>query len=85
MGRGGRGHCGRHFWGRLFFGLGAVPGSLVGAFAASLLVEKAQGRSFAEARQAAKGAMWSKVLGTVAKIGMGVFMLKLGAGPVWPG
>lgn len=68
-----------------FFGLGAVPGSLAGAFAASLLVEKAQGRSFAEARQAAWGAMWSKVLGTVAKIGLGVFMLKLGAGPVWPG
>lgn len=73
------------FGAAFFFGLGAIPGSLIGAFAASLLVEKAQGRSFDEARHAAMGAMWSKVFGTVAKIGLGVFMLKLSIGPVWPG
>lgn len=68
-----------------FFGLGAVPGSLIGAFAASLLVERTKGRSFDEARHAAMGAMWSKVFGTVVKIGLGVFMLTLSIGPVWPG
>lgn len=73
------------FGAAFFFGLGAIPGSLIGAFAASLLVEKAQGRSFDQARHAAMGAMWSKVFGTVAKIGLGVFMLRLAAGPVWPG
>ncbi|HDQ41206.1 MAG TPA: DUF456 domain-containing protein [Desulfonatronum sp.] len=73
------------FGAAFFFGLGAIPGSLFGAFAASLLVEIGQGRSFAEAKHAAMGAMWSKVFGTVAKIGLGVFMLKLSIGPVWPG
>jgi uncharacterized protein YqgC (DUF456 family) len=68
-----------------FFGLGALAGALLGAFTASLLVEMGQGRSFSEARHAAMGAMWSKVFGTVAKIGLGVFMLKLSIGPVWPG
>jgi len=62
-----------------------VPGSLIGAFAASLLVERTKGRSFDEARHAAMGAMWSKVFGTVVKIGLGVFMLTLSIGPVWPG
>lgn len=73
------------FGAAFFFGLGAVPGSLLGAYAGSLLVEIGQGRSFDEARHAAMGAMWSKVFGAVAKIGLGVFMLRVAAGPVWPG
>ncbi len=73
------------FGAAFFFGLGAIPGSLFGAYAGSLLVEIGQGRSFDDARYAAMGAMWSKVFGTVAKIGLGVFMLRLAVGPVWPG
>lgn len=73
------------FGAAFFFGLGAIPGSLAGAYAGSLLVEMGQGRPFGEARRAAMGAMWSKVFGTVAKVGLGVFMLRLAAGPVWPG
>jgi uncharacterized protein len=73
------------FGAAFFLGLGAIPGSLVGAFLGSLLVEIGQGRSFPEARHAAWGAMWSKVFGTVAKIGLGAYILKLSVGAVWPG
>jgi uncharacterized protein len=67
-----------------FFGLGALPGSLIGAFTASLLVELSQGYSLAAARHAAWGAMWNKIFGMVVKVGLGVLMISLSFAHVWP-
>lgn len=69
----------------LFFGLGAVPGSLLGAFGGSLLAELGQGHDLAIAYRAAWGAMWNKVFGMVAKIGLGTAMIFLSFSHVWPG
>ncbi len=69
----------------LFFGLGALPGSIFGAFAGSFLVELGQGYSFAAAYRAAWGAMVNKVFGTVVKIGLGVAVIFLSFPHVWPG
>jgi uncharacterized protein len=67
------------------FGLGAVPGSLLGAFAASFLVEVGQGYAFPAAYRAAWGAMYNKILGMVAKVGLGAAMIALSFGRIWPG
>ncbi|WP_045222203.1 DUF456 domain-containing protein [Desulfonatronum thioautotrophicum] len=68
-----------------FFGLGAVPGSFLGAYLGSLLIELGQGYPPAAARRAAWGAMWNKVFGTVVKICVGVWMIVLSFDMVWPG
>lgn len=69
----------------LFFGLGAIPGSFLGAYAGSFLIELGQGYSVSTARRAAWGAMLNKVFGTVVKVGIGVGMIWLSLGYVWPG
>lgn len=72
------------FGAAFFFGLGAIPGSLAGAFLGSLLIEIDQGRSIQDARRAAWGAMWSKVFGMVVKVGLGVFMINVSIALIWP-
>nr|WP_209280108.1 DUF456 domain-containing protein [Desulfobaculum xiamenense] len=65
------------------FGIGALPGALLGAFGGCLAVERIQGRTFEEARTAAMGAMYGTFLGLVAKVGIGVVMATMAAGSVW--
>jgi uncharacterized protein YqgC (DUF456 family) len=69
----------------IFFGLGSLFGAVIGAFVGALGVELMQSRPMAEALVAAKGAMFGKVLGVVAKIGLGMFMLVMSLSRVWPG
>ncbi len=72
--------CGAPF----FFGLGALAGAVVGAFAGCYVFERLHGRGDAEARRAAKGAMYGKVLGLAAKVACGVFMWTAAARELWP-
>ena len=67
------------------FGVGALPGALIGAFGGCFAVEKLQGRDFAEAKRAAIGAMWGKFFGLTAKVGFGVIILALAVPRIWPG
>ncbi len=67
------------------FGIGALPGALVGAFGGCFIVEKLQGRDFAEAKRAAMGAMWGKFFGLTVKVGVGVLILALAVPRIWPG
>lgn len=67
------------------FGLGAIPGALAGAYLGALGVEVyIKNRTWAEGARAAKGAFYGKVLGTVLKFGIGVYMLSLGWPLLWP-
>ncbi len=66
-------------------GVGALPGALVGAWAGCLIVERMNGRDWAEARRAAMGAMWGKFFGMTVKIGFGAVILSLAVPPVWNG
>ncbi len=66
------------------FGLGAVLGAVAGAFLGSLIMEIIKGRSWSEALFASKGAMWGRVFGFVAKIGLGMVILSLSVPRVWP-
>lgn len=61
----------------LLFGLGALIGALVGAWGGSYLMERYNGRSDAEARQAAKGALVGRFLGIVVKCAIGAMMIGL--------
>ncbi len=67
-----------------FFGLGALPGALVGAYAGSLVMEMLTGRPFAEARRAAWGAMTGKFAGFLLKITIGLTIFITGIQRVWP-
>ncbi|MCK9240439.1 DUF456 domain-containing protein [Desulfocurvus sp.] len=64
-------------------GVGALPGALLGAWGGCLLVERLNGRDWAEARHAALGAMWGKFFGMTVKIGFGAVILSLAVPPVW--
>lgn len=59
------------------FGLGALVGALAGAWCGSYLMERCNGRSEYEARQAAKGALVGRFLGIVIKCGIGAVMIGL--------
>lgn len=59
------------------FGLGALIGALLGAWSASYLMERFNGRSDAEARKSAKGALVGRFLGIVIKCGIGAMMIGL--------
>lgn len=61
------------------FGLGAFIGALGGAWAGCYLMETGQGRSRAEARQAAMGAMMGRFLGITLKCGAGAVIIFLAA------
>jgi len=58
-----------------FFGLGALPGSLLGAYVGCYGVERLSGRSASEAAEASKGALIGKFLGLSVKLGVGVYLL----------
>ena len=68
----------------LFMGIGAFLGALAGAFVGAFAVEIIRSRPWREALRAAKGAMFGRVLGTVAKLGLGILMLALTLPRVWP-
>jgi len=71
--------------GALFlFGIGALFGAVAGAFAGCYLFERSHGRSDAEARRAAMGAMYGKVFGLTAKIGLGAIMWVASVRQIWP-
>lgn len=66
------------------FGIGAFAGALAGAWTGCLLFELMSGRPFAEARQAAYGAMLGSLLGSICKIGAGAAIVALTAWHIWP-
>lgn len=61
----------------IFFGLGALPGALLGAYAGCLIMEHNQGRPWPEAKKAAMGVLVGSFLGLIAKFGLGVVILVL--------
>ncbi len=65
------------------FGVGAVLGAILGAFAGSLILELASGRELGEALRASKGAMYGRVLGFVAKGGLGMIIIAWSIPKVW--
>lgn len=65
------------------FGLGALFGTLGGAYAGCLLLELGQGRPFDVACRAAKGAFLGKFLGLGIKFGIGVCLVMLGSTYIW--
>jgi len=67
-----------------FLGVGAILGAIAGAFAGSLIAELLDRRTWFEAFQASKGAMWGKVLGIIAKAGLGMLMITLSISKIWP-
>jgi len=66
-----------------FFGLGALPGALLGAYGGCLAVELVTGRSLAEAGQAALGALWGKMFGLVTKVALGGAMVWISMPRIW--
>ncbi|WP_320008195.1 DUF456 domain-containing protein [Maridesulfovibrio sp.] len=67
-----------------FFGLGALPGALLGSFGGCFALELTHGRSFAEARYSAWGAFWGKAFGMAMKISLGVWMFVMSVPKIWP-
>lgn len=66
------------------FGLGALPGALLGSFGGCLILELTHGRTFAEAQHSAWGAFWGKAFGLAIKISLGVWMFTLSIPKIWP-
>jgi uncharacterized protein YqgC (DUF456 family) len=67
--------AGAIFGAPFFFGLGALVGAVLGAYLGCLGIELMNGRPAAEARRAALGAMFGKVMGLSVKIGIGAILL----------
>lgn len=67
-----------------FFGLGALPGALIGAWLAAVTAELSLGRCREEALRSGWGALFGKVLGLSVKLGLGATMLVLAARQLWP-
>jgi uncharacterized protein YqgC (DUF456 family) len=67
-----------------FFGLGALFGAVAGAFIGCYVFERSHGRTDADARRAAMGAMYGKVFGLTAKVACGVVMWTATARQIWP-
>lgn len=67
-----------------FFGVGAIPGAFIGAYAGGLIGELSLRRPLAEAHHSAVGALFGTFLGVVSKFGLGVLMFWLSARAVWP-
>lgn len=76
--------AGALFGAPFFFGLGALVGAIAGAFFGCYFFERHHGRDKAEARHAAWGAMYGKVLGMAAKIGLGGAMWVASVHKIWP-
>ena len=62
-----------------FFGLGALPGSLLGAFTACFIVERGRGMPSREAARAAWGVTLGRFGGFVVKMGVGIALIVLSA------
>ena len=56
----------------MFFGLGAIIGTFIGAYLAALIFETVRGASLARARDKAKGILFGRFMGTFAKIAAGM-------------
>lgn len=67
-----------------FFGLGAIPGALIGAYAGCYLLETGQGRTGDAASRAAWGAMWGKFFGMGLKFALGIAMVAVAVPRLWP-
>lgn len=64
----------------MFFGLGAVLGTFLGAYVGTLGYELATGATLPRAKEKAKGVLFGRFIGTFAKIGAGFFAIYLEAG-----
>lgn len=62
-----------------FFGLGALPGSLLGAFTACFMVERGRGMPSREAARASWGVTLGRFGGFVVKMGVGIALIVLSA------
>lgn len=67
-----------------FFGLGALPGALLGSFGGCLVLELTHGRSLEEAKHSACGAFWGKAFGMAIKLSLGVWMFAMSIPRIWP-
>lgn len=67
-----------------FFGFGALLGALAGAYLGCLALELLQGKTGKEARRAAWGVLVGRFLGSIFKLGLGITMIWLAMGRVWP-
>jgi len=67
----------------LFFGLGAIIGTFVGAYAGALGYELLIGTTPVRAREKAKGILFGRFLGTFSKIGAGFFAIYLEVGHIF--
>ncbi|EGJ51504.1 DUF456 domain-containing protein [Desulfocurvibacter africanus] len=68
----------------ILFGLGAIPGALLGAYAGGLIFELMHERPFVEAHRSALGNMYGRILGNVLKLALGITMLVLSIPRIWP-
>jgi hypothetical protein len=76
--------AGAIFCAPFLLGFGALPGAIIGAYLGCYLFERLHGRPSSEAWRAATGAMWGRVLGFVAKAGLGGAMVAFIARAAWP-
>lgn len=67
----------------LFFGIGAVIGTFVGAYAGALGYELFTGTTPVRAREKAKSVLFGRFLGVFAKIGAGFFAVYLEIGHIF--
>lgn len=58
----------------VLFGLGALPGALLGAYGGGLAFELLHDRPFAEAHRSAMGNLLGRVLGMILKLALGLVM-----------
>lgn len=72
------------FGAAFLLGFGAVIGALAGAFAGCLLMELWHGRTREEAFHAATGALIGRFFGMTVKLGIGVSIIYLAIGRIWP-
>ncbi len=68
----------------ILFGLGALPGALIGAYCGCLAVELLTGRKGAEARRSAWGAMTGKFAGIIVKMALGLTIFVCAIRQIWP-
>ena len=69
----------------ILFGLGAVPGALIGAYGGGLVFELVHDRPMAEAHHSAMGNLLGRVAGMILKLGLGMVIFVLCAERIWPG
>jgi len=69
----------------ILFGLGAIPGALLGAYGGGLVFELMHDRPLAEAHRSALGNMYGRILGSVLKLALGIVMIVLAVPRIWPG